>query len=203
MAAAVAILDFAIDQKIFHMIVPLEGLLVCSCRFWLKSDERVHLPSQIVIFQRKFCRNSIFDRRRPSWILRKMKNNSTGLFLRSTSMSIPYFFLNQNNEIKMTSRNVICGVKFCRFWTFDLKLPSWIKAIWKKNQKLFRRIVFRVKDHFHACFVQIGWTGSNCQGKMWFPSPSPSLCDKALHRALMWAMSGQGDFFFKLFYFEI
>ena len=35
--------------------------------------------------------SQIFDRRRPSWILRKMKNSFAGLFLGSSSMSMPNF----------------------------------------------------------------------------------------------------------------
>ena len=51
----------------------------------------IHLPSRMVNFEPKLCRNSIFDRRQPSWILRKMKNSSAGLFLESSSMTMPNF----------------------------------------------------------------------------------------------------------------
>jgi hypothetical protein len=36
------------------------------------------------------------------------------------------FCPNQMNGIKMPSENVICGIRFSRFWTFDLWRPSWI-----------------------------------------------------------------------------
>ena len=52
---------------------------------------RIQMPSRNVICRVKFGRFWTFDRRRPSWILRKIKNSSTGLFLGSTSMSMPNF----------------------------------------------------------------------------------------------------------------
>ena len=49
------------------------------------------MMSRNVICGVKFGRFWTFDRRRPSWILRKMKNSSAGLFLGSSSMSMPNF----------------------------------------------------------------------------------------------------------------
>ena len=42
-------------------------------------------------FYEKSITLKIFDRRRPSWILRKMKKSFAGLFLGSSSMSMPNF----------------------------------------------------------------------------------------------------------------
>ena len=58
-------------------------------------------------------------------------------------------------------------------------LDLWPKAAilnFEKNQNFFRRLVFMIKQHAHAKFVQIRWTGSICQAKMWFlslPPPPP------------------------------
>ena len=61
-----------------------ENIRKASKYFWERSrDLKVHLREPIL------WRNSIFDCRQPSWILRKMNNSSTGLFLESSSMSMP------------------------------------------------------------------------------------------------------------------
>ena len=85
----------------------------------------------------------------------------------------------------MRSRYVIWGVKSGRFWTFDRRQPSWIlRKIENSSVALF----LGSKTSFMPIFVQIRWTGSNCQAKMWFfhilRAAPTSICDKAVHRAL-------------------
>ena len=114
------------------------------------------MRSQNVICGVNFDRFWIFDRHRPSWILRKMKNSSAGLFLGSSCMSIPnltlfilFIWLGQNQNLAWTyyltletslrmnfSQNPrwLPGVKieflqqFCSKITF--KLDKWILFIW-------------------------------------------------------------------------
>ena len=90
MPNAAAILDFAIGKKFFRKLVPMVEQYL-PAKFCPNRIKGIHLPSRNVIFEPKLCRNSIFDRRQPSWILIKMKNSSTGLFLGSSSVSMPNF----------------------------------------------------------------------------------------------------------------
>ena len=91
----------------------------------------------------------------------------------------------------MPSRKVFGGVKFGRFWTFDRGPPSWIlRKITNSPVGLFSGW----KTMSMSIFVQIGWTGFNCQAKMWSPSrgspASASLRDRVVHnhRALLWEL---------------
>ena len=65
----------------------------------------------------------------------------------------------------MPSRNMIRGVKYCRFWTFDLWRSSWIlPQLINSCANLF----VWSRSLFMPNFVQIRWTGSKCLSKMWF-----------------------------------
>ena len=90
------------------------------------------------------------------------------------------------NQIQITSENVICGVKFDRFWTFDHGQPSWIL----RKIKNFSAGLFLVASCMcMPNLVQIRWAGSKLLQKHSFCSPSPSpSCDKAVHRALRWEL---------------
>ena len=69
------------------------------------------------------------------------------------------------NGIQMPSWNVIFGVKFGRFWTFDLQRPSWIlPQLINSCANLF----VGSRSMFLPKFVQIWWTRSKCWRKMWF-----------------------------------
>ena len=82
-----AILDFAINEKLFRSLVPRVKWYVYAtfCPNWMS---RIRMPGRNVICRVKFGQFWTFDRRRPSWILIKMKNSSAGLFLVSSSMSM-------------------------------------------------------------------------------------------------------------------
>ena len=88
------------------------------------------------------------------------------------------------NQIQIPSRNVNCGVKFGRFWTFDWRPPSWI----------LRKIKFfcRVKDHVHGIFFPNKMNRIRVIPKTFIlcsSSPSSSSsCDKAVNRALRWEL---------------
>ena len=65
---------------------------------------------------------------------------------------------NRMNGILMPSRNVICGVYFCRFWTFDLWQLSWIlPQLINSSANLF----VWSRSLFMPNFVQIRWTDQN------------------------------------------
>ena len=83
-----AILDFAINEKLFRSLVPRVKWYVYAtfCPNWMS---RIRMPGRNVICRVKFGQFWTFDRRRPSWILIKMKNSSARLFLMSSSMSMP------------------------------------------------------------------------------------------------------------------
>ena len=83
-----AILDFAINEKLFCSLVPRVKWYVYAkfCPNWMS---RIRMPGRNVICRVKFGQFWTFDRRRPSWILIKMKNSSARLFLMSSSMSMP------------------------------------------------------------------------------------------------------------------
>ena len=80
----------------------------------------------------------------------------------------------------MPSRNVICRVKFGRFWTFDRRRPSWIlRKLKNSSTGLF---LGSTNMSMPNC-VQIRWTESKCQAKMWFfppqhPHPHPPSVTK-------------------------
>ena len=65
----------------------------------------------------------------------------------------------------MPDRNVICGVKFGRFWTFDHRRPSWI-LMKMKNSPVGLFLV--LSSMSMSDLVQIGWTGSQRRAEMWF-----------------------------------
>ena len=95
----------------------------------------------------------------PSCILRKIKNAYTSLLLRSSSVSLPNFV-----KIRwscMPSRNMICGVKFCQFFTLDRRWTSWIK-----NLALLVRLSSICMSMPN--FVKIVWKGAVFWAEMWF-----------------------------------
>ena len=61
MAARAAILDFAIGQKFFGRLVLRVDQYVPG-KFCPNQMNGIHLPSQNLISEPKFCRNSNFDR---------------------------------------------------------------------------------------------------------------------------------------------
>ena len=126
--------------------------------------KRIHLPSQNVIFWADFCLKTIFGSQRPSWIVRKMKYFSVGLFLGSISMSMPNFV-----QIRWTVFIYQAELWFStQFWwnsSFDHRQPSWIL----RNMKNASLVVFaRSSSMSMLNFVQIGWTVLIYQTKMLF-----------------------------------
>ena len=92
----------------------LMGQLITGCLNWMKG---ICLQNKNVISGVKFCQFFSFDRQRPSWILRKIKNAYSSLWVRSSSMSVPNFV-----KIRWTGR--ICwakmwfvGSNLVNFWT--------------------------------------------------------------------------------------
>ena len=79
----------------------LMGQLITGCLNWMKG---ICLQNKNVISGVKFCQFFSFDRQRPSWILRKIKNAYSSLWVRSSSMSVPNFV-----KIRWTGR--ICWAK--------------------------------------------------------------------------------------------
>ena len=150
---------------------------------FVKSDERDPFAKLKCDFEPKFNFWPLVA------ILNFEKNEK--FFCRLVSRVILYvhakFCPNRTNGIQMPGRNVICGVKIGQFWTFYRRPPSWIlRKIKNSSVGLF----LGSKTMSVLIFVQIGRTGSNnCQVKMWFSTTTPaapSLCDKAVHRALLW-----------------
>ena len=93
---------------------------------------------------------------------------------------------NRMSRIQMRSRNVICGVKFDRLWTFDRRRPSWIL---RKMKNSSAGLFLGSSCMSMPNLVQIRWTGSKLLQKPSFCSPSPShSCDKTVHRTLWWEL---------------
>ena len=135
----------------------------------------VHLPSWNVIFEPKFCKNSIFDHQRPSWILRKMKNSSTCLFLKSSSVTIPTFVQKPYQLLSKSDEPDLNAEPKCNLWgqiwsIFDI----WPKATilnFEKNQKKSVGLFLGSSSMSMANLVQIRWTGSELFQKHSFRAP--------------------------------
>ena len=85
--AAAAILDFEENEKLFRRVVPRVKYYV-HAKFCLDPIYWIEVIAKPL---KKHNASQIFDRRRPSWILRKVKNYFAGLFLGSSSMSMLNF----------------------------------------------------------------------------------------------------------------
>jgi hypothetical protein len=117
----------------------LKGQVVCSCQILSKSNEQEpNAEPKCNLWGQIWSFLDLWPRQ-PSWILRW--------------------------EILAPSRNVICVVKYCWFWTFDLWQPSWILP---QLINSWANLFLWSRSLFMPNFVQIWWTRSKCRAKIWF-----------------------------------
>ena len=106
-----------------------------------------------------FKKKMAAQRKGQDWHMRNLKNKETNLVLKEWQEEGP----NRMNLIQMMSRNVICGIKFGRFWTFDLRWPSWIL---RQMKNYSAGLYLGSSSMPMPNFVQIGWTRSKCRAEM-------------------------------------
>ena len=144
------------------------------------------MPGLNVICGVKFGRFWTFDRRRPSWILIKMKNFSAALFLVSSSMSMPDLI-----QIEWTGSERLAEMWFAgwNLAAFGPLTAGGHLGFWKKW-----------KIRLQPCFYCHAWFGPNRMNRIQVipktfillgPPPSFPSCDKAVHRALRWELKNR------------
>ena len=151
------------------------------------------MMSRNVICGVKFGRFWTFDRRRPSWILRKMKNSSAGLFLGSSSMSMPNFVwirwtgskLLQKHWKSITRRKFLTAGGHLGFW------EKWkiLSQACSKGQVVCPCQILSGSDepdpsYCKKCEFSSSWSPSTAATSTAATSTTTTaLCDKAVHRA--------------------
>ena len=155
MEAAAAILDFAIGQQLFRRLISRVENYVPS-KFCPNRMNGICLPSRNVIFEPlaailnlKRVNNWHVNLKLPQKVIElsgamgaKNEIKKVNFFRNFVSRVNLYvhakFCPNRMSGIEMLIWNVICKVKFGRFWTFDQRPSFWIlKKIKKSSIGLF------------------------------------------------------------------